>query len=718
MSFPISGSYGTGKGTIPSFTPGTANTIINNYARIVGCDGSYVTIDPTSVKLDGLITDSNGNAATSGIGDFATVGGNFFLVHVAGYKGTKDICLARGKWKTVYLRSVSGTTLRLSKSISDLFEGFSIDDLYVQLVSIPNFGDLILNSGKSITCPQFDYTKGVGGIVAFKCSGELKFNGGHINLTNAGYKDNTGWAHGRIYEPEQVYAEDIDHIRREAAGWENYRTRYHLPINYPNGALYAIVEKMTCHEDSRIGNTSKAGRARSRGTVAELSGGCSIMLAARTIENWTPSIIAKYNSTSGGRGLARCYIATETTLPTDEALYAYDRISTPERLSKQCGIKDFGTGDRGDCINKNNRFNGFCEVIAVSKSRKILTVGESDKMSYYPFKVGGLVMVHLNMGRNIEYAGRFSLARIAAIEVNKITLDRAVLEDVNDWATTGRVNYRTQIISIPEFKNFTLNDINNKTVAFKSTSNGYGLGGIFAIAVSDTCDLRGGQIIVEHCGGGNATCGYGEKGLNYIGNAQMCDRLPIGAGHGSVFILANNLIMDKNTRIGASYTGNALGGINYAKGGTTPKHDVYQTFGALRTKNANGGYGGADAAGTTKGGQSGGYGSNATDGACQGAHVFIVANKITGFNLDAISTGGSGSYTPSPSGAKTSNPGGAGYGGSGGSSGTKDNQRGGNGGFIGGGGGCDNGDTGGGGSGAFCFVYCNQDTGSNYSGVN
>lgn len=715
MSIVLDNSYGTGEGTDGALTLQHQTMIVNNYAQVTAYSGMVATL---------------GNISTGGVVGFDTVGAHV-LIHISGYRGSDEIFNGRGNWKTAKIVSYNASTkqLTLSRSLKPFLNSFNFSDLAVQIITIPCFSTVTLNIGGVITCPQFNPSLGYGGIVAFKCSKELKFNKGHVILAKKGMLDDSLWAHGAI-KKEQVDFGSTGQVLRESAGWENYRTRQHLTINYPDGACWIIAEKMTCHSSSRIGNNDGEGVARSRGGTTTLWGGSSIFLVAKTIENWMPSIIAKYCSSPSlgtstsmvGKGISRCYIASETSLPMDEALYAYDKISDPERLARLCNIRDFGNGGRGNQTNYNKQLSSYLSVKKLRTDRKTYEISEGSE-GVGKFAGGALVMVHLtSRGKVFNQTGRFFLAKFVGKTDSTITLDTALPEEFDRESLLD--DYHVQLITVPQFKNFTLDStqIHNKTPEFRvvTGSNKCAFGGIFAIAVSEVLDLSdGGKIIVESGGGAPA---YGEAGLEFVGNSQMCDRLPIGAGHGSVFILANELKLSATSRIGASYTGNSLGGINYDKNKANAQNATYQYFGSqsLDADNKSAGtYGGCDGAGVTGGGQNGGYGSNAVGGACQGAHIFIVANKITGFNLAAISTGGSGSSTPSPNGARTSNHGGASYGGSGGSNakGTASNLRGGNGGFIGGGGGCDIGNIGGGGSGAFCFIYCNDVVNQSTDGI-
>ena len=175
-------------------------------------------------------------------------------------------------------------------------------------------------------------------------------------------------------------------------------------------------------------------------------------------------------------------------------------------------------------------------------------------------------MIHANhKSTDAAFSGRFFLARILQDDGSTLTLNTLPTKFFSDFTLD---DYALQIVSIPQYKDFTLAATNSATQKFDGAQ-----GGIFAVAVDGTCDLRGGTIDVAGKGG--------SIGWQLDGNAQMYDCLPIGAGQGSVFILAKNLVMNSATRLGA------------------------------------------------------------TD---SGAHLMIVAKTITGFNQAAIQTDGGGAF--------------------------------------------------------------------------
>ena len=321
-----------------------------------------------------------------------------------------------------------------------------------------------------------------------------------------------------------------------------------------------------------------------------------------------------------------------------------------------------------------------------------------------PINTGALVLVQViqKYSNVASDAGKIAVARVLDRTHDVVVLDfPAPAVDLE--------RYAMQIVSIPQFANLTINTNYAATTKFGSPKGGVtSIGGVCAVACSDTLDLTDGKLNVEGKGG---AVRYGRAGLAVIGNSQDCDRLPLGEGHGSVFILAKKLVCNENSRIGATYsgagTGGRFGGSNYdnqnAGGGYAGAQNEdggasaggFIGGGAGSSSADTRGLGGSGAAGGTlghldefvKSEEQGGYGSSGKPfgkyaGGAQGSHVMIVADKASGLSIANISTGGEGGKALNPT--EAGKPGAAGFGG----------------------GGAKNGSSGGGAG--FAFVYANE----------
>lgn len=720
MAFDLDGqALGYGSGST-NFEPTAGDHVINAYARVTNITKKTITIADA--------TDASKFSA-----------GTEVLLQIVNVNST-SYRSKLGGWRVCKITAVSGNVLTVTNSPSQLIKA-SLPNTTTQIITVPTYKNFTINEGVNIK--PTPYADGRGGVVAFKCSGTLNFNGGHIDLTNAGLST------ARTLLAQEDNQTTLDSQYKYSC-WENYATQKHFTLQQGDGAAFIICKKFSGNANSRIGNPAAQGIHYQRGmaknnswknspvglsTGFTMTGGSTILICAGSMSSVNVKMFAKYRSAGDDnktRGFGRCYIASETTLRLDEACYAYDRISTPSRLTDTFNIKDFGDGSEGVGNNVSVMLNNYARVTAINDDRNILSIAAKTTSGVAKWKTGALVMVlPMHKDGNVKYTGRFHIAHIIGIKGSKITLD-APIPYLGSFNLTF---YDFQIITIPQYSSFTLSGENNTTSAYNSDK---GRGGVFALACSGTCNLSGGKINVEGKGGRDP---YGKDGLGYISNGGMATRLPIGQGHGSVFILAKNLIMDSSTRIGATYSG-----ANY--GGSTPFQSGNPQYGyigsqpvdaASNDKSSNSdsslgldgtrGFGGQG--GTHSEGHNGGTGSNATgakaskEGGRQGAHVMIVADKITGFNIAAISTGGESAVKWAGKYARTSNwsyvfHGGASYGGAGIHSVVDKKVSGGkqidvfalngSGGFVNGGSGSGNKTEFGlgGGSAGFAFVYCNE----------
>lgn len=734
MAFDLNAAGGYGTGSVGDFNLDSLTPLAINWSATVSAI-SDLQAAATTLTLTNLILGSN-DTIWSNVG-FKV--GTEVLIHVDGDSAGNAVnnVTAKtlvGRWlvATITESTVSdanGGTITVNENLSE-YSSVADAGCVLKVTNIPHFQNLTINAGSSII-PNL-----AGNPVVFKCSETLSFNGGHINLSGFGNATKLR----PVLNQETNGTLDTD----KYSGWENSATKDRFVINHGDGAAFIIAKNITVGDNtSRIGNPNSQGVQYCRGATDSPNvpsgvtnvGGSTLFICAGTFTNFTPSILAKYRkgtATDGnGTGLARCYIASGTKFRNDEGLYAYDNISKPTVVTNTLKIKSFGDGSSGSST-ASVLWSNYATVTAFNSTRKVLTVSNMTTNGAVQFEAGALVMVHAKNQTDVgtQYAGRFYVATILGVNGNDITLDTAAPYNTFDkWLST----YYVQILTIPQFTNFRPNQKVGTQIPAWSDSNGYG--GIFAIACNGTCDLSARAAIVTGKGGGAA---YGKNGLAHIGNAQDSDRLPVGQGHGSVFILAKNLVMNSATRIGATWSGAVSDGGNYGGDGGYEKSTVTTTKGGgYKGKGHTGGNLHGAAGGGASGGShaySGGYGSNAdttylTAGhSQQGAHIMIIADTITGFNQAAISTGGGGGLARisgvviNETHAQLWNGkhGSAGYGGGGGvapmsaSNGTYLVEGfGGGGGYNGGGGGAqttvnENAQGCGGGGSGWAFIWCNN----------
>lgn len=654
--------FGTGKIGDVEISDGLANNF-NSYTRIIGVD----ELDDTKVSFD---------ADNAIIGNYEKFeAGNEILIHVSSAPVETNYL---GKYIVAKILLNQRGWLTLDRPITDLIPRDQLDYYGVQAVTFCNIDCLHLKAGGGIAPAGFDPFNLIGAILALKIYDTLYFEGGHINLEELGIPANRKQLLRPITLQETPARGEGDVAK--FAGQENFLTAETFLLNAGDGAALIVAKNIVGNENSRIGDKSNFGAQFCRGAKNSIGnkpanvtniGGSTIMICAESIKNFDSKMIAKYRDADAyeGRGLARCHIVSNTPLRNDEGLYSYDILSDSTRMKNELNIKDFGDGSFGSCTNPIKCLNNYARVIGISQGGCRLTIDNETRTGLAPIDDDALILVQIiQKGRDVESIGEVIVTKVMARYDNHLVTDFPMTE-------IDLKKYSAQVISIPQFSSFTLNQEYYATPKFNGK-----IGGVCAIAVDGTCDLSEGKINVEGKGGAPA---YGYEGLKILGNAQNHNRLPLGEGHGSVFLLTKTLTLNENSRIGAKYSG--LGG------------DPYGGANALGTNKGGGyfsmdeegtGYGGAYQCGGAAGVESeeniyygvkvGGIGGNGKSfaegytGGRQGAHLLIVADSINNFTQAAFSTGGEGGKGYLTEGGNGS----AGYGGgatkysSGGSSGT------------------------------------------------
>lgn len=682
MAFDVNGQVGGyGNGSLGDVT----NPVnINSYAQVTSINGNTITLG--SIQ--------NGNYEKFAIG-------TTIIITAALTNGANNQSI--GYHTCHVITAVNGNVLTLNWGCPVP----NWNQFFIQAITVPNFRNITISG--EISPIAYDVNRRIGGILVLRASGTINVTNGKINLQNRGVPRNSSYFGWRpLTNQENQGTNDTDLY----SGWENHTMINRWMLNVGDGTAIIVSRKLIMNQNSRIGNPSTRGcqfyRASGNSVTynesapaGTIQGGSNILIAADTIQGFHPYAISKYSSTaSDSRGLARCYIASETPLRNDEGLYAFDCIQRPNRVVTDMNIHNYGSGRDGALTNPGIPLNNYTTINSAVTENGITKIQFSNMTSngLTKFQEGRKVLFHVTKQRTNLYdkLGRFIMATISKIQGNFLWLSEDASRFLGDTNALVTSQYFCQLISIPEYTTLTISNNYAATTAYNDSTH---TGGIFAVA-ADTLNLTNGYINVEAKGGGAA---YGREGLAYIGNAQDMNKLPLGQGHGSVFILAKNMMINANSRVGATYNGNKLGGEAISQGQYGYSSVRGRRKGAQPSSAAKPGN-------PAYAGGIGGYGSNSTkNNGKQGAHVFVISTVIDNFSLGFLSTGGG----QSP-GAKAGNPGGAGYGASG-ADGNDDADGPSGGTYNTGGSGCDGGP--GGGSSGWAFFYVNQVNNINTSGI-
>lgn len=600
---------------------------INSYANVTAISGATVTIG----------TPSAGAYETFAVG-------KEIMLHVSAVLSGTD-ATKLGKYMVATITAVNGSVLTLSKDVpTNLVASADLTTLVVQAITIAQFNSLTLSSGQ-ISPPAYSVTNKYGGILLFKCKAAWNMSGsGAIYLVDKGIP--TANASLRPLTTQETEMKTTG----KTTGWENHITARQLLLNAGDGAVgYWVKSLNVTGTANRIGSTAAGAQyypyAVGDNSPSEVLGGSTILAVAETITGWTPTIISKGKGTGAGYG--RCYIATETLLPNDEGLYAQDCISNPARLTA-IGIKEFGDGSLGNVTNPTAQINSHAAVTALGGQQ--ITIGATSIGGYGGFDLGAQIIVHLSAkkttGDNAMF-GKFYKTKIIGVSGSVLTV-----ADAPPW-TASLSDYYVQVITVPQFYNFTLSASYSAALAWNNTNK---IGGICVVQAKGLLDLSGGSIVMTGKGLPNDTQ---RPFIDTQGNGQQKDSLPISQGNGAVLLLFDEIKGTSATRIGGIVDGALYGG----KGGQGWASSIGGNGGGVfgfpagpnyddTDQVMNGGNLGGIGGGFGKGGRGavgnagtyytpGGFGcNNASNAALGGSSIFMAGNKATNFSVSWLSTGG------------------------------------------------------------------------------
>ena len=639
------GSWGTG--ALGDITNPAGQ--INSYANVTAINGTSVTIG----------TPSNGIYETFAVG-------KEILLHVSALAAGSNTAYL-GKYLSATITGVAGSVLTLSKDPTGLLPAVELTNHHVQAITIAQFATLNLSA--TIAPLAYNATNKYGGVIALKCKTALNISGsGKIDLAAKGIPI------GSIaLRPATAQESNTSQM-----GWENHITARNLYLNCPDGAAFIAAKASALSGTAaRIGGTT-AGVSRypyntafENASASVVVGGPTILWASGTISGFTPSIISKTSSNGSGRGLGRCYIATDSKMPADECLYSVDCLSNPARLTSM-GIKNFGSGALGTISNPSGQINSYAPITGLSSDGLQIGIGTTYNGAYERIEVGNTVMFHVSrqISTDNEHLGKFILAKVLAVAGTTVTIDKSVTSVLPSSILSS---YKCQLVTVAQFDTLT---ISGTYSAAKAYDDSQGCGGILAIAAKTALNLANGIL---NMAGKGIPASVTRTEANWQCSGLQADCLPISQGGGAVFLLAKLINLNSASRIGAAQNGAAYGG---AKGTGTFVGTPECRGAALK-----GGHGGYNQWSPGVGGLCGLCGTNgpiyygpsdAAIGGLAGPSVFIVADTIDGFSIVCIATGGlpgagglwrGESWCTDVSNGTPGSPGGAGYGGGGGGAG-------------------------------------------------
>ncbi len=196
-----------------------ANKNINTDAISTG----RTCADAVSFSVTGLTANTATLSTTPAAGCLA-VGDEMLLINL---QGTSTNNANVGNYETLTIQSISSNVITFTTNKTKYYGNNTTDDTNigiattnqrVMLQRVPNYTDVTINSGITLTADAWDGTKG--GVLYFKASGKL-INNGTIDMSGNGYRGGTGVTgntSGRRGESTPGYPNDQTYLNYYGAG--------------------------------------------------------------------------------------------------------------------------------------------------------------------------------------------------------------------------------------------------------------------------------------------------------------------------------------------------------------------------------------------------------------------------------------------------------------------------------------------------------------------
>lgn len=155
-----------GNGRDGSITVSSLNTVVNNYTYLTGNENSGDTV----------ISVANANEFSEG--------DEILIIQMQNGTGTGKA----GNYEFAIIESITTNDITISVPLTNSYGSGTFDSTSssaTQVVRVPNYIDVNVNSGSSITAPAWNGTQG--GIVVFRASNEID-TVGYINVSQKGFR--------------------------------------------------------------------------------------------------------------------------------------------------------------------------------------------------------------------------------------------------------------------------------------------------------------------------------------------------------------------------------------------------------------------------------------------------------------------------------------------------------------------------------------------------
>jgi hypothetical protein len=168
-----------------SLTVTATSTILNQYSAVTAIGGNTITVSNIT-NLSSSVVSSNGSLGALAPGDLLMIyqaqGATIDTTNTASY-GNVSSYNSAGRYEFVTVGSISGNTITLAAACGNLKNTYS--STLAQVIRVPQFSSLTINSGASITAPAWNGS--TGGVVAMHVQGTTTVNG-QIDINGKGFR--------------------------------------------------------------------------------------------------------------------------------------------------------------------------------------------------------------------------------------------------------------------------------------------------------------------------------------------------------------------------------------------------------------------------------------------------------------------------------------------------------------------------------------------------
>lgn len=162
---------------------GIGGPSFSNGQDLIVTTGQKFKVDQIKSRITGNALVNTKNITVQNVAGF-NIGDEILVIQISGGNGA-------GRYEKNTVESINGSNLNMKSNLINTYE--YLLTAKSQVIKIPKYNNVTVQTGGVITADSWDDTLGVGGIVIFDAAGEVKIeNGGLIDISSSGFKGGLG----------------------------------------------------------------------------------------------------------------------------------------------------------------------------------------------------------------------------------------------------------------------------------------------------------------------------------------------------------------------------------------------------------------------------------------------------------------------------------------------------------------------------------------------